>query len=303
MPDTALDRSPAWLPGRGRGPQLQWHVQTAGTLSSLAYSREAGDLFTGNQSGQLSRIDERGQLAAITQLPGKIVALSWSDDGSRGAAIIDDGTVLRLDHNLQVIQTLTPPEPCLSIAVSPYGNHLAVGLANGTTQIYGERKRRLAHFETIRPLSFLKFCTTEPILFGAADLGLICCHHLKGASIWQQSTWSNVGRMCTTGDGHLLYLASFSHGVQALDGDGQAVGSYILEGTVHRVDTSYESQRLVAATVERSLFWLNASGELLWSTVLNDDVVDVVCDPLGAWVLCGLAQQGIYRLVWVENRE
>jgi hypothetical protein len=291
-------RRPAWLAGRGVGPQVKWSFGTDGRLISLACSRESGDLFASDEAGTLYRLDRRGRIASMTRLPQPLVQLDWSDDGAFGAGIIGDDEVVRFDRDLHVVHKLTLPDDCLAVAISPFGNHLAVSLADGVTAIYNERKRRITRFETIRPLSFLRFCTAEPILFGAAEHGLLCCHDLSGAEIWQQKNWSNVGKMCITGDGDLLYLASFAHGVQTLDGDGAAVGSYVLEGTVHRMDVSFEPQRLIVSTVERSLYWLDADGELLWGTTVDDDVVELVCDPLGEWAVCGFKEQGLIRLDW-----
>jgi hypothetical protein len=291
-------RPPAWLKGRGLGPQLKGHFGTDGPLAGLALARETGDVFVADGSGSITRLDRRGQIALLTRLHEPAVAVAWSDDGSQGAVISGESEVIRFDRDLKLIHKLTLPEVCLAVALSPFGNHLAAALANGTTLIYNERKRRIAQFETIRPLSFLEFCPDEALIFGAAEHGLLCCHNLAGAEVWQQKNWANVGQMRITGDGDLAYLASFGHGIQTIDGDGAPVGSYVLDGTVHRVDVSFEPQRLVAATIERNLFWLDADGELLWGTALPDDVVDVRCDPLGEWALCGLAEQGVYRLDW-----
>lgn len=297
-PDSASSRPPSWLEGHGLGPQLKWEVGTDGPLKAMAYCRESGDLFIADQTSALYRIDRHGQIAALTRLHHPIMALDWSDNGAQGIVLAGADQLIRFDRELEVVHKLSLPEVCLSTAISPFGNHVAVGLANGTTLIYNERKRRLAQFETIRPLSFLAFCTTDALLFGAAEHGLVCCHNLAGAEVWQQKNWANVGKLAVTGDGDLLYLASFSHGVQTLDGDGASVGSYVLEGTVNRVDVSFEPQRLIVSTIERSLFWLDADGELLWGTTLPDDVVDVICDPLGEWAIVGLAEQGVYRVDW-----
>lgn len=290
---------PAWLnSGRGLGPRLRWHFGTDGPLTALSLSRETGDLFVADQAGTLYRLDRTGQIQAMTRLPSPAISMSWAEDGSQGAAIVDEETILRFDRNLQVLHKLSLPDVCLGVAVTPFGNHLAVALSDGTNVIYNERKRRISRFETIRPLTFLKFCTTEDVLFGAAEHGLLCCHNLAGAEIWQQKNWANVGKLCCTGDGDLIYLASFAHGIQTLDGDGAAIGSYVLEGTVNRLDVSYEPERLMAATIERALFWLDSDGEMLWATQLDDDVVDICCDPLGEWAVCGLTERGVYRLDW-----
>jgi len=297
---SAHGRDSAWIKGQGRGPVLQWSIPTVGYTGCLAYSRESGDLFVAQSDGQFARYDFRGQLQALTPLPQAPLTLAWSDDGSRGAAILGERTVLRFDRNLRTVQELTLPDVCLCLAVSPYGNHLAVGMADGTTVLYNERNRRIGKFETLRPLASLKFCINEAILFGAAEHGLVCCHNLAGALIWQQANWSSVGSLCLTAAGDFIYLASFGHGIQALDGDGNFLGSYVLEGTVCRVESSLAPRRLVASTVERALYWLNASGDLEWSTTLSGDVADLVCDPLGQWVICWLAKDGLYRLDWKE---
>lgn len=295
---TSNRHAPPWISGRGIGPQVKWTFGTDGPLVGMAHSRESGDVFVTDQSAALVRLNRSGRIDAMTRLHAPAAGLAWSDDGRFGAAITDEDVVTRFDRDLRVIHKITLPDVCLAVAISPFGHHTAISLANGTTLIYNERKRRIARFETIRPLAFLRFCTTEAVLFAAAEHGLLCCHDLSGAEVWQQKNWSNVGGLRTTGDGDLVYLASFAHGVQTLDGDGAAVGSYILEGTVNRLDVSFEPQRLIVSTIERSLFWLDADGEMLWATTVDDDVVDLICDPLGDWSLCGFADRGLVRLDW-----
>lgn len=299
MTDSAADfETPAWLAGQGLGPQLKWHCGTDGRLTSLTCARETGDIFFSDEAGTLARVDRRGQITALTRLHQPVFSLQWSDDGSQGAVIAGDDQVLRLNRDLQVTHKLSLPDVCMAVAVSPFGHQLAISLAGGDNMIYNERNRRIARFETMRPLSFLRFCVTEQLLFGAAEHGMLCCHNLNGAEVWREKNWSNVGKMTISGDGEYVYLASFAHGVQALDGDGASIGSYVLEGTINRVDASFEPHRLVVATVERDLYWLDADGELLWGTRTPDDIVDVLCDPLGEWAVCGLSEQGIYRLDW-----
>ena len=289
---------PKWLKGQGLGPKLKWNVGTDGALTALAYARESGDLFITDESGTISRIDRTGQIAALNRVHDSVFTLDWSEDGRFGAAIAGEEQLLRFDRELKTVHTAALPEVGLSLAVAPFGHHLAVSLANGRNIFYNERRRRIAQFETIRPLSFLSFCDTEPILIGAAEHGLLCCHNLSGAEIWQEKNWSNIGGLRITGDGDLIYLASFGHGVEAYDGDGATVGSYVLEGTVNRIAVSYEPHRLVAGTVEQHLYWLDADGELLWGTTVDDEIVDLVCDPFGEWVIVGFKNQGLYRLDW-----
>lgn len=290
--------APAWVKGKGVRPIWNWGLGTDGQLSALSYARETGDLFLADSSGGLSKIDRQGQIQSLTRTPEAPFALAWSDDGRFGAVITGEENLLRLDANLRVLQAIKLPETALGLAISPFGNHVAVSLANGKTLFYNERKRRIAQFETIRPVTFLKFCVTEPLLFASAEHGLVCCHNLSGAQVWQEKNWSNVGDLEMTGDGDLLYLASFGHGVEVYDGDGAAVGSYVLDGTVNRLAVSYEPQRLAVSTVEQNLYWLDADGELLWSTTVDDPIIDLICDPLGEWLIVGLQNRGVHRLAW-----
>lgn len=295
---TSPPQKPNWLKGKGLGPQVKWAIGTDGALTTLAFARESGDLFMADESGTISKIDRHGQIVMLNHIHDAIFALSWSDDGRFGAAIAGDDIVHRFDRDLKTVHSINLPDVGLAVAISPFGHHLAVAMSNGRNVFYNERKRRIARFETIRPLAFLKFCPSEPVVFGVAEHGLICCHNLSGAEIWQEKNWSNVGGIQITGDGDLVYLASFGHGVEAFDGDGASIGSYILDGTVNRIAVSYEPQRLIASTVEGKLIWLDADGELLWSTTVDDKIVDLVCDPLGEWAIVGFQNKGIYRLDW-----
>lgn len=296
--DTTSSKNPKWLKGRGLGPKLRWHVGTDGPLTALAYARESGDLYFTDASNTIARINPLGEIAALNRIHESIVSLAWSDNGAYGVALAGEETVLRIDRELKMVQSINLPEVGLAVSISPFGNHIAVSMSNGRNVFYNERKRRIAQFETIRPLSFLRFCPSEPILFGAAEHGLVCCHNLSGAEIWQIKNWSNVGQIQITGDGDLVYLASFGHGVEAYDGDGASIGSYVLDGTVNRLAVSYEPQRLIAGTVEGNLVWLDADGELLWTTTLTDSVVELICDPFGEWAIVGFQNEGIYRLDW-----
>jgi hypothetical protein len=171
-------------------------------------------------------------------------------------------------------------------------------LANGRNLVYSEHKRREADFETIRPLSFVKLCTGVPVIFGAAEHDLLCCHSLAGEPLWDQKMWSNAGGMAVTGEGDVIYLAGYHHGIQTYNSEGEGLGAYVVEGTVNRVAVSYEPGRLIASTLERHLYWLDADGQLLWASTAPDEVCDLYCDPAGEWVVCGLDSGRLLRLDW-----
>ena len=123
----------------------------------------------------------------------------------------------------------------------------------------------------------------------------------SGESVWQQKLWSNAGGFSMTGDAETIYLAAYHHGVQTFDGDGENIGAYVVEGTVSRVSASFEAQRLIAATLERHLYWLDVDGQMLWAAETPEDVAAVRCDPLWEWAVCGFDSGRIARLDWAEQ--
>jgi hypothetical protein len=131
-----------------------------------------------------------------------------------------------------------------------------------------------------------------------SGLGQLCCHDFSGELLWQQALYTNVGDMAVTGDGKTILLAGYTVGIQCHNQAGVQVGSYHLQGTVSRVACSFRPGRIAAATVERRLCWLNADGQVLWTTEVPDDVVRLICDPAGAGMICGLQSGRILRLDW-----
>jgi len=291
--------TPEWVrTGRGIGPLLRWMFTTEAPLTGLCLARETGEVLAADEIGSLYRIDRRGEYSAVNRIREPIRHIAFSDDGEFAAALAGDTQVYRFDRQLQTVWRLDLPEACLQVAIDPYGQYIAVSLADGGNLVFDSRKRRVAGFATIRPLSHLVFLTTEPTLLGAAEHGLICCHSLTGECLWEEKLWSNVGRLAATGDGELIYIAGFNHGVETFDGSGSPIGSYIVEGTVNRIATSYDPGRLIASTVEKHLYWLDADGELLWAAAAPEDVVQLACEPFGEWALCGFASGQVLCLDW-----
>ena len=297
MPTPASDD--VWLrEGRGIAPKLKWRQACDGNLVGLALARETGETFVADSSGAITRIDRAGKILSMTRTRQPVQRMAWSDYGDAGVVVTNDNVIRRIDRSLKQVWEAEVPDACLAVAITPYGNQMAVSLADAGVQIYNERQKRLAHFETVRPLSFLQFGAAQPVLFGAADHGILCCHNLAGAQLWQEKHFANVGAFVITGDGDLLYLASFTHGIQTYDGDGGDDGSYVLEGTINRVAATFEQQRIIASTIERYLYWLDSDGEMLWATGAPSDIHSLACDPLGEWVIVGFANGQVLRLDW-----
>ncbi len=291
--------APDWIrSGRGLGPTAKWSCATEGPLTCFDLAAETGEVFAADEAGTLLRLDRAGRIAALTRLREPVRVLDWSDDGRTGVAVSGEATLHRLDRDFQSVWKLDLPEVCIAVAAAPFGTHFAVSLANGRNFVYSEHKRREAEFETIRPLSHLRLCTAVPVLIGAAEHDLLCCHTLAGEQLWDEKLWSNAGGIAVTGDGDLIYVAGYHHGIQTYDGEGQSVGAYVVEGTVNRVAVSYDPNRLVASTLEHHLYWLDAEGQLLWASTAPDEICGLHCDSSGEWAVCGFDSGRLLRLDW-----
>ncbi len=292
---------PDWVRnGVGARPSLAWTFVTEAPITALDLARESGETFVADDTGVLCRLDRRGKRATLTRLSEPARVISWSDDGQFGSALCGDSTVYFFDRKFESLWKLNVPEVVLTVAISPFGSHLFIGCADGRNRIYDASKKKIAQFETIRPVAFAQFVAAAPELVVSAEHGMICRYDVNGQQIWQSKLWSNVGQLSVTGDGEAIFLACFVHGIQTLDGSGNSLGSYVLDGTVHCAHASFDRHRIIAATVEGSLYWLDIDGELLWSTQPPDAIAAVRCDPLGEWMIGGLVHGRVFKLDWSD---
>jgi hypothetical protein len=295
-PDSA---STNWMrEGRGIAPRVKWTCSADGPLTALDLAAETGEVFAADESGSLFRLDRTGRIAALTRFHDPVRILDWSDDGRFGVAVVGEATLHRLDREFQSVWKLDLPEVCVSAAISPFGTHIAAGLASAKNFICSEHKRIEGDFESVRPLAYLKWASAEPLLVGAGQHDLLAAYTVSGEVIWQEKLWSNIGDIALTGESDLIYLAAYHHGVQTFDGEGTNIGTYAVDGTVSKVAASFEPHRVIAATLERTLYWLDADGQLLWTTTAPEELTALHCDPLGEWIVCGFDSGRLIRLDW-----
>ena len=294
---------PDWLSesfGDGPPPRLRWSFTTDGPLVDFAIARETGEVLAGDETGGVYRLDRRGRVAGVSRGFRRLEGLAWNDTGERGAAVLSAESVCTFNRRLEIEWRMTLQDAVSALALDPRGNYLAVALRDRRNAIYSADRKRIGRFTTLRPLRKIEFVLTTPELIGAAESGLLVRHRLDGEELWTETGWSNIGDLCTTSDGSRILVAAYTHGVRIVDGDGQSAGAFLIEGTPARIASTASGQRLAAATVERYLYWMQADGSLLWTALLPEDVVRLACDPLGRWLICGLAGGRIFRLEWDE---
>ncbi|HLQ46125.1 MAG TPA: hypothetical protein VK137_15395, partial [Planctomycetaceae bacterium] len=210
---------PSWLSeGQGIPPKIRWTFATEAPLVAMEMGRESGEVLAADATGGLYRLDRRGQLLTLSRGLKGVRVLAWSDTSAAGAAIVGERKVLRLNSQFETEWSVGLPEPALGVAVTPYGRHTAISLANGGNLVLGPDSEQLSVFETVRPLKWIQFLATDAVLVGAADYGHVCAHQLDGQPLWTERSFMSLGEMHAAGDGETVLLAGFNHGIQALDG-------------------------------------------------------------------------------------
>lgn len=296
MSDTAgLD----WLqPHRGRRPQLRWQFRPDAPLAQAVLARESGHTFVIDQVGHLYRVDRRGQLAGINRIREPLSQLVWSDTGTLGAAVAGGEHLMVFDESLQVLWQTDAPEPIVGLAVDPFGHYLAAALEDRTTIVLSRHRKKIATIESVRPLAHVAFLADEPILIGAAEHGLLAGYSLGGERLWTEKVLSGVGSLAVAASGARIVLANFSHGVTVHDEVGDSIGAMTVEGTAVAAAADIHCNRLLIATLEQTLYWVDTDGDVLWAGPVPEVPESLAVDPLGEFIQPALADEGVLRLAW-----
>jgi WD40 repeat protein len=292
------DNVAEWLTTTGRGdrPTLRWSFSVDAPLTDIRLSRETGEVVAADVSGGLYLLNRRGQIQALTRTRHTVKRLAWSDTGGVGAAILDDRKIGLFNRNLQFQWTRELPDEIISVAVDPYGTHVAAGQADGVNVVYTQENKKCSRFETERPVRHIQFLTNDTELVVASEYGFIGRYSISGIPVWTTKLWSTVGDLTATGDGRSIFLAGFGLGIQAFDGQtGNARGTFVCDGTVGLVSSGFTKRGIVAYTLERTLFGVDDSGTPLWNVNPDEDIQKIILSPLGDFIICGFNSGRIMR--------
>ena len=293
-------KQPEWLgQGEGTSPNVVWTFRTDADLLFLSYARESGEVFVGDSSNSLYRLDRRGRVLSLTRGLKLLRTGTWTDTGQAGLVVLGHSQVVRLNDSMQVEWSLRTTGDVLSVALDPYGDYAVIALQSGTNWVVNRFKKRVGLFETPRPLNFVRFLILKPELIAAAEHAHLSRHRWNGETLWSCRLTCPVSDMAVSEDGEKIVLAAMNLGVQTYDGSGELETSYLLEGTAMVVAASAFADRLAVATLEGRLYWLEGfSGRLLWTTQLDEPIRALQCDPFGQWLLLGTRSGHIARLQW-----
>jgi len=299
-----MNTSADWLrSGTGRAPRIAWAFTTDAELAGMVACRETGDLFAADRSGGLYRLNRTGRVESLSRGLADVRLIRWSDRAEVGVVVCGDSDVCVLDERMHVAWSTETPSPVTGMGIDAWGHNLALSLHSGDTVLLSVDRQKLGQFSTSRPLKFIEFSVGKPRLIGAAEYGLMCCHRFDGSEVWNEKILCTVGDFCVTDNSRRMFMAGFAHGVRYFDGNGRFEGSYVVEGSPSRVASAFFGERLVVATAERHLYWLDADGSLLWAAETPDVVFSLICDPLGEWLILGFSGGRILKLDWeIERR-
>ena len=285
-------------------PEPAWNVLTEGPLKGLGLAREAGTILAWDEAGQLYLLNLRGEFRSVTRAPGKVLLAVCSDDGSRIALLGEGARLWLLDADLGVVaERPAPPDP-VALAIDPHGRFVLVTSRMGLNQFFNRHGKHAGRFEAHQPLALAAFVPDRRVLIAAAAYGMLAGFDLSGDGSgrlaadeqWTDRQISGVGRLTTTGDGHMVLASCFTHGVQRYDLNGNNEGSYHLGGTAIHAVPDFAGRMIAVATLEGELSVLNSGGNVRWKTLLPRPAIALEVDPLGRYVIYGAATGEVVRL-------
>lgn len=294
------------MPRSNRPPEIppvtHWSFACDDELVDAALSWESDETTAVDRSGGIYRLDRDGQLAAMTRLRGRPGGVAASHDGS-AVAVISGKQVTVLDATLRVRGKLEVEDEVLSADFGPFGDRLALSLASrriGIFDLAGKKPRRAVEFDCPRPKDFIRYLTTRPGLVAVSEHDFVGLYDDRGRLKWEDAARSNCGGLAASGDGGLVALAAFTHGVVLYDADGRRRGSLILEASPSKVAVDHAGSTVAVATIERTVARLTPGGSVRWTKEVDAEVAALAVDGLGRSLVVGTVDGRLERITWSD---
>jgi hypothetical protein len=285
-------------------PGPAWTVVTDAPLKAMVLAREANRVLACDEAGQLYLIDGQGQFLSVSRAPGPVASAAISDDGSLVALLGGGNRLWLLGADLETVEDREAITDATAVAVDPHGRYVAVASKMNAVQFYNRYGKQAGRFETRQYLSHLAFVASTPDVVGVGAFGSISCFELTqtgagklaGDLAWTHQLMSGVGRLAATGDGGMILVACFTHGVQRYDLRGRNEGAYHLGGSAAMAVPDFAGRTIAVATQEGELAILNGTGNVRWRTGLPRPAAALEVDALGRFLVYGLPTGEITRL-------
>ena len=268
-------------------------------------AREAERLLSWDDGRRVDLYDRTGERINQVQTPGRILSAAISDDATLIALLIEGPRLILLDEEMQPKIDRPAISDGTNLTVDPHGRFIAVGTKSTTTQLYNRHGKPAGKLETPQAVAHLRFIPGRPMIVAASAFGSLFGVDLSpGAKsgtlnaevAWQQRMMSNVGRISTTGDGGVVLVSCYTHGIQRYDARGRNEGAYHLGGTASHAVADFPGRTIAVATTEGELAILNNAGNIRWKSKAARGPNALEVDALGRYFIYGLPTGEIIRM-------
>jgi len=268
--------------------QPRWTQKFRRSLVGLSLAREKCWLLTWDDAGTMHLLDRNGQRQGQVALDGLTMAAS-ADDGSAFAAASPTGNVWYLTPDLRVRWQRVAETGVRSLAIEPFGSHVAVSTSKGALRLFDGSGQTLWTASTPRPLLHLAFVPAKPLLVGAADFGLVIAVDPSGNTVWRDGVVTNIGSLAVNGDGSGIVLSCFGQGLIRYGADGAGREQVGATQSFRYVCCSFAGDRLAVTNLHDQVMLLDRQGQVLTSYSCDQPITALAISALGDEVVSALA--------------
>ncbi len=268
-------------------------------IAAMDLASEARLLAVATKQGQVSLLNLVGDRIAEDLRFGRASQIALSGNGEVGAAVVDDNRLVAFDRRLKPIWDVSVTGRILSLAIAPFGGHIAFGTDSSRIHLVSLDRRELFKVDTRRPIEHIRFLSSKPEMIFAAEFSQLCRMDLKGREVWTIPMMNNAGDISICEGDDKMFLAAFNHGVQVYDLDGSELGSFAIEGIPARVRASASNRRVAVTTLENRIYWLNFGGTIQWAADLSSDPPEHTCvSALGDRLFIATQSGRLVQVMW-----
>lgn len=257
-----------------------WEYAADAPLVGMQYGRESGTVLVWDERHSLYHVDRNGKRLGRWVCPHEILSAALADDGRAAAAVTSQGRIVRLDPLLLVRRDEAAPPEARVVALDAQGWYTAVASASRECYLLDANGKRLAQFNTQRPLAHLVFLDEHPLLVGATDDGTISAFDLSGRVVWQRPTAYRVQSLVASGSGEWILAPSMQHGLARLRYDGRRHTVWPFADGIERAGVSEDGSLVLAALSSGRVELLDERQAVRWSTLKGEPAVGAALDPL-----------------------
>jgi WD40 repeat protein len=266
-----------------------WSFQSSAAIRCIRAAREPGKLLVWEANQLLTWLSSAGEVGARREAPWPLTAVDCADDGSTVVAAGTSGQMGSLGADFKPRWQRTLSADALAVAVSPFGDVVAVADAGGTIHFLDAAGRDIARASNPRPFHHLVFIPERPLLIGSADFGSVSALDLAGRRRWHDAPVAHCGSLATTGDGRLIALACFSDGVSLYNVRGEKRNGSPRPGPCRIVALSYDGSIYLTAGLDGCVRMHDRFGQTRSDFRPAAAVTSLALNALGTTAFIGLA--------------